>query len=86
MSEKPEEYHTSDLYYAAYLKTAGVKLTGTHRVEEGKDKGRLYFLFGEAEPNMMRDLRNEYYNRTAKVAALSYKDEILTCKQLTHED
>jgi hypothetical protein len=78
--ENQEGYRTSDLYYAAYLKVAGVKMTGTHR-----DGGRVYFLFDEGEGTNLRELRDQYYNRTSKVAALSYADEIKVCKALTHE-
>jgi len=79
--EKKSGYRTSDLYYAAYLKVAGVKLTGTDR-----DGGRVYFLFDEGDTNNMRELRDQYYNRTSKVAALTYADEIKVMKALTHED
>lgn len=81
MTDEKSGYRTSDLYYAAYLKVAGVKLTGTHR-----DKGRVYFLFEEADSSSMRELRDQYYNRTSKVAALTYADEIKVMKALTHED
>jgi len=77
--EQTNGYRTSDLYYAAYLRVAGVKMSGTHR-----DGGRVYFLFDE-EGVDMRELRDQYYNRTSKVAALSYADEIKVCKHLTHE-
>lgn len=81
MAEERNGYRTSDLYYAAYLKVAGVKLTGTQR-----DGGRVYFLFEEADSASMRELRDQYYNRTSKVAALTYADEIKVMKALTHED
>lgn len=78
---KSKGYRTSDLYYAAYLKVAGIKLTGT-----SKDKGRVYFLFEEAEDTSLRELRDQYYNRSSKVAALTYADEIKVMKALTHEE
>ena len=78
--EKKKGYRTSDLYYAAYLKVAGVKLLGTDR-----DGGRVYFLFDEGEGSSLRDLRDQYYNRTSKVSALTYADEIKVMKSLTHE-
>ena len=81
MADEKAGYRTSDLYYGAYLKVAGVKLTGTQR-----DGGRVYFLFGEADSASMRELRDQYYNRTSKVAALTYADEIKVMKALTHED
>lgn len=74
-------YRTSDLYYAAYLKVAGVNFVGTNR--EG---GRVYFLFEEGGPVSIKELKQEYYNRRGKVAALTYSDEIKVMKALTHED
>jgi hypothetical protein len=71
-------YKTTDLYYAAYLKVAGVKLLNT--VKEG---GRVHFVFENAD--ILRDLRNEYFNRSSKVPALSYADEIKVMKALTHD-
>jgi len=72
-------YRTSDLYYAAYLKVAGVPF-----VETVRDKVRLYFHFEVTDG--MRELKNAFYNRTAKVPALSYADEIRTMKALTHSE
>lgn len=79
--EKKGGYRTSDLYYAAYLKVAGVKLNGTDR-----DGGRVYFVFDEGDGQSLRELRDQYYNRTSKVAALTYADEIKVMKALTHEE
>ena len=73
-------YRTSDLYYAAYLKVAGVSFAGTHR-----DGGRVYFLFEEGGPVSIKELKQQYYNRTSKVAALTYADEIKVMKALTHD-
>ena len=74
-------YRTSDLYYAAYLKVAGVPMTGTQR--EGS---RMYFVFDENGPVSIKELKQQYYNRSSKVAALSYADDIKVCKALTHDD
>lgn len=71
------QYRTSDLYYAAYLKTAGVPFVDTQ-----EEEGRIFFIFEDIDG--MRDLKNGYYNRSAKVPALSYSDEIRTMKSLTH--
>ena len=71
------QYRTSDLYYAAFLKTAGVPFLETEREE-----GRVFFIFGEVEG--MRELRTSYFNRTAKVPALTYADEVKAMKALTH--
>jgi len=77
MITNSNSYRTSDLYYAAYLKVAGVSYIGTER--EG---GRVFFLFEDGEG--MRDLKNQYFNRVAKVPALTYADEIKAMKAMTH--
>lgn len=70
-------YRTSDIYYAAYLKVAGVPHVDTTR--EGT---RVFFVFEQTEG--LRDLKNQFFNRTAKVPALAYADEIRNLKALTH--
>lgn len=74
-------YRTTDLYYAAYLKVAAVPFQGTAR--EG---GRVFFLFDNQGPIVMRDLRNAYFTDTAKVAPLLFVQAIRTMKALTFND
>lgn len=70
------EFTTSDLYYAAYLKVAGVPLLGTRR--EGS---RVVFIF-EQTP-LLSDLKRDFYNRNGKVSALTFCDELKALKSLT---
>jgi len=70
-------YKTADLYYAAYLKTAAVEFLGTER-----DGDRTVFLFTRADN--IRDLKAQFFSRRAKVAAMTYADEIKALKTLTH--
>lgn len=72
-------YRTSDLYFAAFLKVALVPFQGT--VKEGP---RVYFLFENVAG--MRDLRDQFFNKTAKIVARDYADEIRTMKTLLHMD
>jgi hypothetical protein len=72
------QYRTSDVYYAGYLKVAGVPFLGTER--EG---ARVFFLFEVVEG--LKDLKAQYFNRTAKVSALNYADEIRSMKTMTYE-
>ena len=74
-------YHTTDMYYAAYLKVANVEFRGTMR--EGK---RVFFLFDNSDLEGMKQLRTEYFNRKSRVAALAYAEEIKVMKQLTHDE
>lgn len=70
-------YRTADLYFAAYLKTAGVSFLETQR--EGD---RTQFLFEKSDN--IRDLKNGFFTRSARVSAMSYADEIKALKALTH--
>jgi len=70
-------YRTSDLYFAAYLRVAGVPFLETQR--EGQ---RVFFVFEKMDG--IRDLKAQYFNRTAKVPALTYADEVKNMKALTH--
>ena len=74
-----ETHNTSDIYYAAYLKVAGVPFLGTDRVD-----GRVIFQFEAPDQAAIRDLKNQYFNRTAKVVAMTYADEVRAMKNLTH--
>lgn len=70
-------YRTADLYFAAYLKTAGVPFLETVR-----DGDRTQFVFEKIDN--IRDLKNGFFTRTAKVPAMSFADEIKALKALTH--
>ena len=76
-TQQDSRYRTSDLYYAAYLKVAGVPHVDTMR--EGS---RVFFVFEQVEG--LRDLKNQFFNRTAKVVALTFADEVRNLKALTH--
>jgi hypothetical protein len=66
------------MYFSAFLRVAGVKFLDS--VREG---GRIFFLFENGEG--IRDLKREYFNRTAKVSALDYADEIRNMKAMIHQ-
>jgi hypothetical protein len=71
-------FGTTDLYFAAFLKTAGVPFLRTE--SEGT---RMVFVFQNTD-NAVRDLKKSYYARIPhKICALSYADEIRTLKTLT---
>jgi hypothetical protein len=70
-------YKTSDLYFAAFLKVAGVKF-----VEAVREGDRIVYIFEDAEG--LRDLKNSYFNRTGKVVAMNYADEVKAMKALIH--
>jgi len=77
MSLSGTGYSTNDLYFAAFLKTAGCKMA-----RHEKQGNRIIFVFEEAP--MIDDLMNEWYSREAKVDALTYADNIRNLKSLCH--
>ena len=77
IQEVENKYKTSDLYFAAYLKVAGIELLGTER--EGR---KVVFLFRKTDS--IPDLKRGYFNRSSKVLALNYVDEIRSMKSLTY--
>lgn len=71
-------YRTSDLYYAAFLRVAGVTF-----IEASRDpEGRTHFMFENS--NSIRELKTQYFNRSAKVSAFEYATEIRAMKSLVH--
>lgn len=70
-------YKTADLYFAAFLKVAAVPFLDTER-----DGDRVMFVFEKTEG--IRDLKTQYFARTAKVTALNYADEVKALKAMTH--
>lgn len=82
MTTNGDHFRTSDLYFAAFLKAAGVPFMGTLRAE-----GRVHFLFEKTEgEENIRDLKQSYFARVpTKLAALTYADEVRNLKSLTHQ-
>jgi len=76
MSQNDGNYRTSDLYFAAFLKTAGVPL-----VDAVKEGGRTYFIFERSDT--IPDLKRGFFNRSAKVVALDYADDVRSLKSMT---
>jgi len=72
-------FKTSDLHFAAFLKVAEVPF-----LEAKADPGerRVYFYF-EAIADIL-DFKRDYFNRTAKVSALTFGEEIKALKSLIH--
>ena len=62
-------FRTTDLYFAAHLKAAGVQYVQCGRVD-----GRPTYWFESDFP--IRDLKAGYYSRTAQVDALTYADAL----------
>ncbi len=72
------DYKTSDLYFSAYLITAGCTLKTTEKANK-----RVYFVF-EYQP-LIDDLKLQYFNGIAKVPAQPYAAQIKNLKSLTHQ-
>jgi len=68
---------SSDLYFASFLIAACVPFIGAER-----DGRKVVFVFERT--SAIKDLKREYFNRSAKICALSFVDEIRNLKSLTH--
>jgi hypothetical protein len=78
MDDQNREYRTSDLYFAAYLITAGCTLKRTDRVGN-----RVFFIYDYSP--LLDDLKLQYFNGEAKVKAQHYASQIKNLKSLTHQ-
>jgi hypothetical protein len=74
----PKDFRTPDLYFAAYLQTAGVEMTRTDR-----ENNRVYFVFDTAIADI-NELKTGWFNNTAKVAAQPYANAIKSLKSICH--
>jgi hypothetical protein len=72
------EYKTPDLYFAAYLQTAGVELKGTVR-----EASRVYFIFDTSIANI-DELKTAWFNNTGKVPAQPYANSVKSLKSMCH--
>ncbi len=75
------EVETSDLYYAAYLRAAGVEMKRTERL--ATNNGRITFVFDGSVSNV-EELKTAWFNDTGKVPAKSYAHHIKDLKSLCH--
>jgi hypothetical protein len=75
---KPGEFKTPDLYFAAFLQVAGVEMKRTDR-----ENGRVYFVFDSTISNV-DELKNGWFNNTAKIAAQPYAHAVKSLKSICH--
>ncbi len=78
-TQDPNEFRTSDLYFAAYLQTAGVSMARTER----QGGGKVHFIFDTSMSNIT-ELKNAWVNQSGKVAALPYANNVKNLKSLCH--
>ena len=71
-------FRTPDLYFAAYLQTAGVGMVRTD-----KENSRVFFVFDVSIANI-EELKVGWFNNTAKVPALPYSNSIKSLKSICH--
>jgi hypothetical protein len=71
-------FKTSDLYYAAFLKTAGFNLLELKKNDSDRQK---YFIF-EDSSGLIRKTQTDYINGEAKVSAKDLIDNIRALKTL----
>jgi len=79
---KSKTYETSDLYFAAYLKTAAVPMLPPRWLDERRS--RCKFVFEDDGTGVIQRLQLEYINDDGRIQARSYADNIKALKQLCH--
>ena len=70
-------FSTSDLYYAAFLKTAGFSLSELKKIETG----RMVFIF-EDNGGLIHRAQTDYVNGVSKVTAKDFIDNIRALKAM----
>jgi len=78
MNLNSNTFKTSDLYYAAFLKTAGFSLL---QLEKNTDKRQMFFIF-EDSSGLIRRTQTDYINGDAKVSAKDLIDNIRALKTM----
>jgi Domain of unknown function (DUF5659) len=78
-NQSPEEYRTSDLYFAAYLQVAGTPMVKTDR----NGNGKVSFIFDTSVTNI-EELKTAWFSRQGKIFALPYADAIKSLKSICH--
>ena len=71
-------YSTSDLYYAAFLKTAGFSLSEVKKSDNGKKR---FFVFEDGN-GLISKAQTDYVNGISKVSAKDLIDNIRALKTL----
>lgn len=72
------EYRTPDLYFAAYLQTAGVLM-----IKQVRENNRVFFVFDISISNI-EELKSAWFNNTGKVPAQPYSNSIKSLKSMCH--
>jgi hypothetical protein len=75
-------FETSDLYFAAYLKTAAVPMQAPRWLDERRK--RCHFRFEDDGTGTIDRLKLEWVNNTGKVVGRGYADNIKALKSLCH--
>lgn len=73
-----KDFRTPDLYFAAYLQTAGVELKRSDR-----ENGRVYFVFDTSICNI-EELKAAWFNNSGKVPAQPYANAVKNLKSVCH--
>lgn len=82
MTKPPGRFETQDLYFAAFLTTADVKMLPPRWIDDRKR--RCNFVFEDDGNGTIHRLQIEYINKASKVVARTYAENIKALKSLIH--
>jgi len=75
METANKEYETHDIYLAAYLKICGCTF------KQRRQGSRVFFIFTNSAGSI-QELREAYYQGTARVSPHQFAQDIIAFKQL----
>jgi hypothetical protein len=76
MPDLKEEYETDDIYLAAYFMICGCVM------ERRKKLGNKVLFIFTNPGGSIKDLREAYYSGKAKVSAIQFQHQIVSCKKM----
>jgi hypothetical protein len=79
MATGNEVYKTSDLYFGAFLRSAGC-----NQIKVERDGPRCFFVFENTDAILR--LRADYYNGKAKICPLTFANNIRALKSVLHAE
>jgi hypothetical protein len=77
MEVNDKEFESSDIYLSAYLKVCGCTF------KQRRSGSRVFFIFSNTAASI-KELREAYYQGTARVSPHQFSQEIMAFKQLCH--
>lgn len=77
-------YSTTDIYFAAYLKTISVPFSHINRKDQINGRSRLEFVFDISNEENFLELKDDYFVRNVEIPANSFVENIKSFKSMCY--